>query len=407
MQPGRIALTGFCVLIAVMGMGRFALTPQLPLMLNEGKVTLASAGVLASLNYVGYLVGAAWAMRLSSGHARYLRLGLWSATLATCASALSGDFYWQAGLRFVAGVGGAWALVTVTTWTQEQLAARMPRLSAMVFAGPGIGILLTGLLAMVLGRLHWGSAADWLVYGGVALVITVLFSGVLPRDIAARRVTADGIDDPWVMTPPLRKLLLAYSLAGFGYILPATFLAQMAHARFHDSVVADLFWPVFGTAAALGVIGVILIGRNCAARLRLAAALLTQAVGVASVIVLPGAVGLALGALLCGGCFLAVMLLTMGMGRAFAPAHAPKIVGLLTTGYALGQLLGPLVSSAIAHVTGSLTPSLWLASAGLVAAAVLVWVAGAPAAAEVAALRVDRRLRPGIETRKNAKGASS
>nr|WP_284700802.1 YbfB/YjiJ family MFS transporter [Robbsia betulipollinis] len=368
-------------MIAVMGMGRFALTPQLPLMLNEGHVTLASAGVLASLNYVGYLVGAAWAMRLSSGHARYLRMGLWATTVATCVSALSGDFYWQALLRFVAGMGGAWALVTVTTWTQEQLAARAPRLSATVFAGPGVGILLTGLLAMALGRLHWTSAADWLVYGGVALAITLLFSGALPRDIAARGASAHIAHDPWVLTPPLRKLLFAYALAGFGYILPATFLAQMAHARFHDSIVADLFWPVFGTAAALGVGGVIVIGRSCSLRWRLAAALLTQAVGVASVIVLPGAVGLTLGALLCGGCFLAVMLLTMGMGRAFAPRHAPKVVGLLTTGYALGQLLGPLVSSAIAHAVGSLTPSLWLATAGLVVAAVLVWVAGRPAVA--------------------------
>lgn len=127
----------------------------------------------------------------------------------------------------------------------------------------------------------------------------------------------------------------------------------------------------------------------------------------AGVIVLPGAVGLALGALLCGGCFLAVMLLAMGMGRAFAPAHAPKIVGLPTAGYALGQLLGPLVSSAIAHVMGSLTPSLWLwlASMGLVVAAALVWVAWAASptasasAAAFAARRADRRLRPGIDTR--------
>lgn len=373
----RIALTGFCVLIAVVGMGRFALTPQLPLMLNEGQLTLASAGVLAALNYVGYLVGAAWAMRLPGGHARYLRVGLWGTTLATCAAALSGDFAWQAPLRFATGVGGALALVTVTTWTQEQLATRAPRLSALVFAGPGAGILLTGLLAIALGRLHWTSSANWWVYGGVALAITLLFSGALPREIAPCRASADGVADPWALTVPLRRLLLAYTLAGFGYILPATFLAQMAHVRFHDGIVADLFWPAFGSAAVLGVIAVVVVGPSRSVRLRLSAALLAQALGVASVIVLPGAWGLALGALLCGGFFLAVMLLTMSMGRAFAPAHAPKIVGLLTTGYALGQLLGPLLSAAIAHRFGSLTPSLWLATAALVVAAGLVWRAGA------------------------------
>ncbi|WP_279379464.1 YbfB/YjiJ family MFS transporter [Sodalis glossinidius] len=34
---------------------------------------------------------------------------------------------------------------------------------------------------------------------------------------------------------PLKKLVWSYSLAGFGYILPATFLSQMAAQRFPAS----------------------------------------------------------------------------------------------------------------------------------------------------------------------------
>lgn len=379
--PMRVAAVGFLLLVAVMGMGRFALTPQLPLMLAEGQVSLASAGLMASMNYVGYLVGSVWAMRLRRAHARWLRIGLWSAAGATVLSALPGGFAWEALLRFVAGLGGAWALITATSWTQERLALHAPRLAAVVFAGPGAGIFLTGVLAFVLARLHAGAALGWLVYGAVALGIAWACRSTLPRTIAVRAPLDTDID-PWRPSARMNQLLAAYSLAGFGYILPATFLSQMAHARFPGTVLADLFWPMFGGAAAIGVLTVSFFGRQASLRLRLVGLLLLQAFGVAAGIVLPGAGGLALSAILCGGCFLAIMVLAMNMGRAFAPAHVPRMVGLLTTGYATGQLLGPLASAASAHAFGTLTPALALAAAGLVLAAALVWRAGKPAAAQ-------------------------
>ncbi len=53
----RIALSGFVVLVVAMGIGRFAFTPQVPLMIAAGQLTLTSAGLVAAMNYLGYLVG--------------------------------------------------------------------------------------------------------------------------------------------------------------------------------------------------------------------------------------------------------------------------------------------------------------------------------------------------------------
>ena len=155
MSSIRIALTGFFTLIAVMGMGRFSLTPQLPLMLQEHSVSLSSAGLLASMNYIGYLAGAIYAMRLRKQYALHLRVGLWATVAATLLSAFTHDFVLQAILRFIAGLGGAWALILITAWTQDRLAAaHSPRLSAAVFSGPGAGIMLTGILALALTHYH-------------------------------------------------------------------------------------------------------------------------------------------------------------------------------------------------------------------------------------------------------------
>ena len=45
-------------LAVAVGLGRFAFTPLLPLMLAEGSVDLRQASWLASANYLAYLLGA-------------------------------------------------------------------------------------------------------------------------------------------------------------------------------------------------------------------------------------------------------------------------------------------------------------------------------------------------------------
>src|SRR3954468_14674147 len=55
-RPLALAVGGLIALAVAMGIGRFAFTPLLPMMLAERSVTLAGASLLASANYFGYLV---------------------------------------------------------------------------------------------------------------------------------------------------------------------------------------------------------------------------------------------------------------------------------------------------------------------------------------------------------------
>lgn len=54
-KPSHVALAGMVALAVAMGIGRFAFTPLLPMMLADGVVDLAGASWLASANYLGYL----------------------------------------------------------------------------------------------------------------------------------------------------------------------------------------------------------------------------------------------------------------------------------------------------------------------------------------------------------------
>ncbi|WP_312239768.1 YbfB/YjiJ family MFS transporter [Pantoea sp.] len=365
-------LTGILTLVAVMGIGRFSLTPQIPVMIGDGYLTLSSAGILASMNYIGYLLGAVHVSKMKHRHAFFLKAGLAATVLVTILSGVTSNFALQCLFRFIAGVGGAWALIIVTSWTQLVLAGNnAPRLSAAVFTGPGVGIALSGLLAWIMALKHFNSSQSWYVYGVVALIASLAIWRYLPAETEpARSETAEKER----VGSGLKKLVLVYGLAGFGYILPATFLAQMAHSTFPDASQAAFFWPLFGLAAITGVLLVILFSARFNTQISLSAAMILQGLGVAAAVVVPDGTGLILATILTGLCFLSIMQLTMRFAREISSGSLAKTVGMLTSGYATGQLIGPLISSASVTLFGSLYPAILLAAFCLVGGGIGIMV---------------------------------
>ncbi|HEX7560406.1 MAG TPA: YbfB/YjiJ family MFS transporter, partial [Usitatibacter sp.] len=83
------ALAGLAALAIAMGIGRFAFTPILPMMLGDAGLTVVQGGWLASANYVGYLVGGLTAVALPMSPARVIRMGLAAVGISTLAMGLS------------------------------------------------------------------------------------------------------------------------------------------------------------------------------------------------------------------------------------------------------------------------------------------------------------------------------
>lgn len=371
-MPVRIALSGFLVLVATMGIGRFAFTPQVPLMIAEGQLTLTSAGLVAALNYLGYLIGAWDAMRTRRGVEARLYLGIIGAVALTFLSAIADNAWLHGALRLVIGCMSGWAMVLTAAWVNERLAhyAR-PGLSAAVFAGPGAGIALSGLLGVFIHAQSLSAAAGWQLYGVLALLLVVMIGRWLPRPGELHRSGEQ--PQPLTLTRNLRRLVWSYSLAGFGYILPATFLSQMASQRFPDSLFAQFIWPIFGLAGATGIALSIALRGVGHSYQRLAIVLWLQGIGVLAAWLLPGMSGLVCGALLVGGGFLAAVQLSLLYGRELAPNHARYMAGLLTTGYAVGQLVGPITSALSTWLTERLEPALGIAAIALLIGGALVW----------------------------------
>ena len=372
MSPLTRLIASFIALVMAMGIGRFSLTPQLPHLISEGQIDLTGAGLIAAANYLGYLVGALDAMRAKRPEQVQARLhiGLWLCVGLTLVSFWAHGFWPHLLLRFGAGIASAWVMVMIASLSQQlAVSANRPRLGALVFAGPGVGVLLTGLLALVSNLYGQSSATLWLIYAAAALIMVLGISPLLPK-LAALPVQAP-IAPRAARQPGISRLGAIYGLYGLGYIIPATFLSQMASAQFHGQWQADLFWPAFGLCAAIGVV-LISVRRPDPDTTRwwLMGALWVQALGVLACL-LPSGAGLALGVILCGTPFLACMPLVMQSSRDLAPHATQRNAALLTACFAVGQLCGPLLAALSSHFSGGLHPALMVAASGLVLAGLL------------------------------------
>lgn len=361
--PLRVALAGMVALAVAMGIGRFAFTPLLPMMLHDGVVDIATGSWLATANYAGYLAGALLYMALPwlgrrlgavPGNAALARGGLVATVLLTGVLALPWPASWPP-LRFLAGVASALVFLGTANWCMGQLTRLgRPQLAGLIFCGPGLGIVVTGLPTGAMVAAGWSAAAGWATFAALAAVLCAGIWQVL-RGGEAQGHAAGTPAAASLPAPAAQRALhaVAYGLAGLGYIVTATFLPVIARAALPaGSVWPDLFWPVFGAGVALGAFLSTRIAPHRDRRWLLAGAYLLQAVGIALGLLWPGPAGFALGSLLLGLPFTAITFFALQEARHQWPQAGAGFTGLLTALYGIGQIAGPPMAAALlAHAS--------------------------------------------------------
>jgi MFS family permease len=361
-RSGVIAMAGLAALAVAMGVGRFAFTPILPMMQHDSGLSLAAGSWLASANYAGYLAGALFA-RGRLPPRTVIRVALLAIALATFAMGLASSLTAWLLLRFIAGVASAWALVHVSAWCLEHFATQgKGRLDGVLFAGVGAGSAVAGLLCLMLMRVGGSAAQAWFALGVFSVVLTLAVWPVLGATAIAAATAGSAERYRW--TPEAVRLVACYGAYGFGYIIPATFVPVMAKALIADPRVFGWAWPVFGaTAAASTLLAAGLRGRVSDRQVWRASAA-AMALGVASPVVVPGAAGIALAAILVGGTFVVITMAAMQEARRLAGAQAAPLMAALTAAFAFGQIVGPLgVPLLVAH--GGFAAALLALSAAL------------------------------------------
>ena len=187
--------------LVALGCSRFAYALLLPSMRADLGWTFTTAGLMNTLNAVGYLVGAlgtAWAAaRLGQ---RFAFVGSLAVTvLALAATGATRSLDLLLAIRTVLGVAGAGAFVLggaiTSTISRRHDAHRAAVLIGTYFAGGGVGIVASGLLVpAVLDRLGpsgwptgWVALALLATAGTTAATIAAYAAPTAPRAAAGSR----------------------------------------------------------------------------------------------------------------------------------------------------------------------------------------------------------------------------
>lgn len=371
-----LSLGGLLAMSAGIGVGRFVYTPILPPMVEALSLTKSQAGLIASANFLGYLAGALLAaVRLPGSRRLWLLSSLAVTAICLLGMGLTTAMPAFIGLRLVAGAASAFALIFSSALVIDRLsAAGHGGLSAVHFAGVGVGIAVSAIIVAVL--LHAGAAWTmlWFASAAFAAAASLAVVWLVPPDETAAQTAQRAAGTR--LSADFTALLLAYGLFGFGYVITATFIVDMVRGSPSLAHLEPYIWVLFGLSAAPSVALWTGLGRRWGVLRIYAVACVVEAAGVAASALWLHPASLVLSAVFVGGTFMGLTALGLVATRSSGGDPRGRIA-LMTASFSFGQILGPAFAGYVYDATSSLGMPLLVAVAALVLAAILSLVADA------------------------------
>jgi predicted MFS family arabinose efflux permease len=370
-----LACGGLAAMAAALGIGRFVYTPILPVMLGALGWSKSDAGLVASANFLGYFVGA-----LLAGHATvavrprpWLLAALAISAASTAGMAVPSDIASFAILRFVGGAASAFVIVCASTLVLERLSFSGRRsLSAIHFAGVGLGIMISAIAvsAMLSSGAGWRSL--WIGSGAIAMLAAIMAAWLIP---AAGTVPAPSIvKAPSTAPSRIGAMVVAYGLFGFGYVITATFLVTIVRATADVRALEPWVWVLVGLAAIPSVALWTRLGERIGILNAYAVACIIEAIGVAASVEWVTMPGVCFAALVLGGTFMGLTALGFMAARQLSAGNSHQAFGRMTASFSFGQMLGPMLAGFLSEQSGSFRLASLIAAAALIAGAALaVW----------------------------------
>jgi predicted MFS family arabinose efflux permease len=373
-HPARLILTLSLAPTVGLGIGRFAYSLVLPDMRDALGWSYSAAGFMNTINAAGYLAGALVASKLIK------RLGLpgtvrWStlacvASLALCA--ISGNFIVLSFARLLVGLGAAAVFIAgaaLAATIAQSHPERANFLLSLFYAGPGLGILSSGLIAPFV--LQWfGPGSWWIVWWAMTLLTIAMTVPLLLTPFDASAGIADQSPAKFAI-PPVAIYLAGYFLFGAGYIAYMTFMIAYIRDAGGGAAAQSAFWCLIGLSAFVTP----WLWRRVLARdsggISTAIILGVNTIGAALPLLGHSSAWLAASALVFGVSFFAVVGSTTAFVRFnYPPAAWPAAIAAMTIAFGIGQTLGPIATGAITDAMGSLSYALNAGAAMLAAGAI-------------------------------------
>lgn len=366
----RQLILGMVCLFIVMAIGRFAYTPIMPFMQQTGHMDNQSAGLLATINYLGYLIGAIIPMWLVIvNKVTDLKIYLFINIISTLMMGLLDDFTVWTILRLISGITSGTVFVLASNVALEALrVAKKDGISGLLYSGVGLGIFTSSIFIFIY------TSADtwkmtWIVLSLFSLIMGsfVLF-GMRENPITENEDSNSSNNTNNVVVKLKKKFIWGFSIAyfceGAGYIITGTFLVAIVKSIPELADYAALSWMFVGLGAIPSTILWSMMANKLGHAKAIYLAFILQIIAVVLPVFSGSMMSLVISSLFFGATFLGLTTLFMSKAQTLMFESASKInlVASLTVIYSLGQMIAPAFSGVLIGESGNYNAALIFAA---------------------------------------------
>lgn len=357
-----ILIAGIIAVIIGLGVARFAFTSLLPPML-EGFLTVTFAGLLAAVNFAGYLSGSIFSMFIKDINQKVLlfRMGIVLCIGTTIILGVTeNETIWFIS-RIIAGFGAAMAFVVGSAIVMTKLNfENKTKAMGIHFSGIGFSILTTDLVSRAVLSSGYDWKSSWIVLTIFASLASIYSMYILCFDKKIETKVVRHKFDFSLFTPFVILIIIAYFTEGVGFVVQATFLPDIINTLDGLEGYGNLTWTLVGLAGIPSCI----IWMNLASKKGsvniIIIALFVQMIGILIPTFTTNMYMNLLSGVLYGGTFVGLVGLFMNLGGKLAGSNPVILMGAVTTSYGLGQVIAPLYSVYFIEKYGNYNYSLYL-----------------------------------------------
>ncbi len=382
-----ITAVGAIVLLFGHGFGRMSYSVILPFMKDDLSLTYTQVGLIATGNFIGYLLFTTFGGFLAArfGPRRIISVSLLLMAVSLFFTGFSDSFSFAFVVRLITGIGNGGCFVPMMSLPAAWFVARKRGLGiGIVNTGVCMGVSLSGLVlppcVSYFDPGGWRYA--WYFMGIAVFICSFLAYGLLrnsPHDkglgpygeyrantppappqavrfsAAFRRVM--GESEIW-------KLGSVYFMFGFSYMIYMTFfVAYLTKEIGMEPAAAGSIFAIIGVVAIFGGLLWGVVSDYMGRRYACVCIYLVLAVSYALPAFFTGREAVYISVVLFGIAFSVPVLMAAAAGDAVGGQLAPAALGVITLVFAVAQTLGPYVGGYIKDATGSFTYAFMLCAA--------------------------------------------
>ena len=348
-----LILTGIAALTIAVGIGRFSYTPILPYMISELNLTTTEAGLIASSNYLGYLLGSLIPIfpQFPKNIRSIFIYSIFISIISLFAMGLTNTFELFILIRFIHGVFSAFVLILGTSLIVSHVQKKGKIfLGTAHFSGVGLGMALSAIVVSYLGFLNFTWDELWFSIGILAIMLSfqiIKFTPIQKAEVKYNLKSKNKTNLGFSL------ITISYGLYGFGYVAFGTFISTMSRLTPGLEKTEPYVWFVVGVTGIPSVFFWNWFGSKIGNDIGLFLANLILGLGVLFSVLINNEFGIFISCILFGLSFVPITSMCLLEGQKRFSGSFIVSTAILTFSFSIGQMIGPYLSGLLTDYYGS------------------------------------------------------